>query len=57
MSEKIMGMKPAYFFDIKDGMHENPERGCQILKFYYWEDVWGRNSTLEFMMHKAGFAF
>ena len=45
------------FLDIKDGMHDEPENGVQIMKFYYFEDAWGRKSALEFMMDHAGLPF
>ena len=48
---------PATFLDIKDGKHEAPENETTITKLYYFQDVWGRKSVLEFMMDKAGIPF
>ena len=48
---------PATFLDIKDGEHDAPENTTQITKIYYFEDVWGRKSVLEFMLDKAGIPF
>ena len=43
--------------DVMDGKHGGKENGCQIQKLYYFDNVWGRMSALEFMMDKAGYAF
>lgn len=48
---------PTQWLDICDGNHKNPETQVSIQKFYYFEDLWGRKSALEFMMDYCGLHF
>ena len=48
---------PTTFLDIKDGQHDKPDDGVQIVKLFYFADAWGRKSALEFMLDRAGIPF
>jgi len=48
---------PKTWINITDGTHNEPEKQVSIVKFYYFEEAWGRKSAMEFMMDYKGIPF
>ena len=48
---------PSTWIDITDDTHKTPEQQQSIVKFYYFEEAWGRKSAMEFMLSYKGLPF
>ena len=48
---------PEKWLDVTDGSCVVPETQASIVKIYYFEEIWGRKSAMEFMMDYKGIPF